>query len=235
MKNKKRSIIQKDIVAFHQALLRDKHHRYRSWGHCYRYFRRIRLGKEILDIDLAALQLGFYLASWGMYRGASFLLWKDYKIHKYAIKELFRDKYDELWHLDYAKIRNREHTAILLLKLSEKLRSIYISHVKIVNNKRQQVKVTDTLVSKILLGTMACTPAYDEFVRYGLSIEHIPYSYLNERHILALWEFCKKHDREFRVVQKRIQENGLKYPVMKLADMYFWMRGKRAAARWGSR
>jgi hypothetical protein len=33
------------------------------------------------DKDAAALQLGFYLASWGMYRGSSFLLRRWSTVH----------------------------------------------------------------------------------------------------------------------------------------------------------
>ena len=65
--------------SFYKKIEDDKYHRYKSWEHCYRYFKKNK-NKE-LNYDYAALQLAFYLASWGMYRGSSILLWKDYKIH----------------------------------------------------------------------------------------------------------------------------------------------------------
>jgi hypothetical protein len=49
------------------------HHRYRSWEHCYLYFHRSPPKALAADRDHAALQPGFYLASWGTYRGSSFL------------------------------------------------------------------------------------------------------------------------------------------------------------------
>ena len=228
------SRIERCILDFHARLRADPHHRFRSWGHCYRYFRQVRTGQITLDVDSASLHLGFYLASWGMYRGASFLLWKDYKLHRYAIRDLFRKKYRVLWNLDYTRIRDEARTADLLLDLADRLRHTYRIHVPAVNGAKRRVQATDALVSKILLGTLACTPAYDGFVREGLHADGIKYSYLNKRHILALWRFCNDHDREFRHVQRRIRENGVKYPVMKLVDMYFWIRGQRAAARWAS-
>ena len=79
--------IERPIVRLHRSLAVDRHHRYRSWGHCYRYFARRRRIRSAQGIDHGALQLGFYLASWGMYRGSSFLLWKDYRIHRYAVRE----------------------------------------------------------------------------------------------------------------------------------------------------
>ena len=52
--------------------------RSRSWEHCYRVFRDARTDPSP-DYDHLSLHLAFYLASWGMYRGSSFLLQKDYK------------------------------------------------------------------------------------------------------------------------------------------------------------
>ncbi|MCI0410964.1 MAG: hypothetical protein L0191_20780 [Acidobacteria bacterium] len=229
------SRIERCIMAFHNRLSGDRHHRFRSWGHCYRYFRQARAGRVALDLDHASLQLGFYLASWGMYRGASFLLWKDYRLHRYAVQDLFRVTYRSLWNLDYARIRDENRTADLVLDLADRLHHTYKDHVLAVNGTKRRVEATDTLVTKILLGTLACTPAYDEFVQNGLYADGISYSYLNRRHILALWRFCNEHDREFRRVQRRIRENRIRYPAMKLVDMYFWIRGQRAAARWESR
>ena len=153
------SRIERCILAFHDRLSADPHHRFRSWGHCYRYFRQVRTGRIALDLDRAALHLGFYLASWGMYRGGSFLLWKDYKLHRYAIRDLFRKKYRGLWNLDYARIRDKDRTADLLVDLADRLRHTYRTHVPAVNDAKRRVEATDTLVTKILLGTLACTPA----------------------------------------------------------------------------
>jgi len=56
------------IEQFHSQLSRDVHGRYRSWEHCFLYFKRDKA--HALDeyaIDQLALHLAFYLASWGMY------------------------------------------------------------------------------------------------------------------------------------------------------------------------
>ena len=60
---------------------RDGHARYLSWQHCYQAFCRYRDPDNQEAVDYLALHLAFYLASWGMYRGSSFLLQKDYKVH----------------------------------------------------------------------------------------------------------------------------------------------------------
>ncbi len=73
--------IKKRILSFHHQLQSDNNHRYKSWEHCFKYFSQ---GK--LDEDIACLHLAFYLASWGMYRGSSFLLWKDYLVHREVVQ-----------------------------------------------------------------------------------------------------------------------------------------------------
>ncbi|WP_298536796.1 hypothetical protein [uncultured Algibacter sp.] len=57
--------------------------RYNSWNHCYKAF-----GNPKLDNNTLSLNLAFYLASWGMYRGSSGLLQKDYKIHIGVVKKI---------------------------------------------------------------------------------------------------------------------------------------------------
>ena len=82
------------LKRFYDELKLDSNARYRSWEHCYSNFYHAR-GKEDVDIDYLSLGL-HYLASWGMYRGSSFLLQKGYKIHIPVIEELLKNKYDPL-------------------------------------------------------------------------------------------------------------------------------------------
>ena len=58
----------------------DANGRYRSWEHCYKCFYDAR-NNPSPDYDYLSLQLAFYLASWGMYRGSSFLLESNKNIH----------------------------------------------------------------------------------------------------------------------------------------------------------
>src|SRR5688572_3894668 len=85
------------ITAFQERLVADPHHRYRSWEHCYRFFRSRTRPQLLAEKDAAALQLGFYLASWGMYRGSSFLLWRSYTIHVGVVERLVSDEFAVLW------------------------------------------------------------------------------------------------------------------------------------------
>lgn len=88
-------LIIKSSTEFYNDLKGDENGRYRSWEHCYSHFIKAR-GSQEIDYDYLSLQLAFYLASWGMYRGSSFLLQKDYKVHIPVVKELLSEKYDVL-------------------------------------------------------------------------------------------------------------------------------------------
>lgn len=96
--------IHKTIMAFMSGM--KPHDRLRSWDHCYRYFHS-RTSQEIAhDLDHAALRLGFYLASWGMYRGSGFLIECDYTIHRDVIERLTTTRYDRLWQEEFGSGNN---------------------------------------------------------------------------------------------------------------------------------
>ena len=82
-------------LKFYNKLREDENGRYKSWEYCYKVFHDAHISSNIDDnyIDYLSLHLSFYLASWGMYRGSSFLLQKDYKVHKPVITEILKEDY----------------------------------------------------------------------------------------------------------------------------------------------
>lgn len=89
----------KDTLSkYYDNIKKDKNHRLKSWEHCYTQFKMV-FNKNELSVkgrDYLSLHLAFYLASWGMYRGSSFMLEKDYKMF-YGVVELhfnMNPKYD---------------------------------------------------------------------------------------------------------------------------------------------
>jgi hypothetical protein len=57
----------------------DLSRRYLSFDYAYNYFYKFNETKFKDDLEKSCLQLGFYLASWGMYRGSTFLLKSNMK------------------------------------------------------------------------------------------------------------------------------------------------------------
>jgi hypothetical protein len=79
----------------------DPHHRYRSCEHCYRFFRDLKASGFEAQRQNAALQLGFYLASWGMYRGSTFLLQHAYTVHLGVVDCLAFPRFAPLWEREF--------------------------------------------------------------------------------------------------------------------------------------
>jgi hypothetical protein len=78
----------------------DRHVSEYSWVHCYRNFEKSTPRVLEEDPDHAALHLGFYLASWGMFRN-SFLRWHAYTVHLEVIDQLVAPRFSALWKQEF--------------------------------------------------------------------------------------------------------------------------------------
>jgi hypothetical protein len=215
-----RQKIKSEILAFYKPMFLDRNHRYKSWEHCYTYF-----SKPISenDIDHACLHLAFYLASWGMYRGSSDLLQKDYLIHRTVVKEIIGHRY-----LFGTKFEDKEVEIDGVFRLIELIREHYKKAIKEVGGKMREnpFVATDTLVTKILLGTLGCAPAYDQYFVKGMRENGISYSNLSKSNFEKVIQFYLKNQDEIDQAGDEISRySGVVYPPMKLIDMYFWTVG----------
>lgn len=213
------------INKFYSDLESDENARYLSWEHCYKQFIKVH-NKENLtddDIDYLSLHLAFYLASWGMLRGSSFLLQKDYRVHIDIVKELVKPIYSNLWAIDYKELQKQQNLDNLVV-LVDRLKTIYRDKRK--NIKEVGTDISDILVTKVLLGTMGCVPAYDEYFKKGVSKYKITTQQLGKSSIKGLTEYYKENETELEGVRKKIsQARYLEYPQMKILDMAFWQLG----------
>jgi hypothetical protein len=216
------------ILAYYDRCAYDKHQRYRSWEHCFGYFQ----DRRAIDKDTAALNLAFYLASWGMYRGSSGLLQKDYKIHTSAVEKLFDPQYEALWDLDFDDASRDRTTANLIVSLSAALRATYPEQLTKDDGMRKHFPTTDTLITKILLGTVGCSPACDNFFIRGFRSKNREYSQFNQDFLCEVFQFCRAQKEALLQSQREIYSKScVSYPMMKLVDMYFWEIGRLAQGR----
>jgi hypothetical protein len=130
--------------------------RYRSWEHCYRFFRDVGPSGITAQPDQAALQLGFYLASWGMYR-RSFLLQHDYTVHLPIVACLASSRFAPLWDREFGSEANDFELVPVILDARDAVIEAY----------SEFGQATPTLVTKVLLGTFACLPALDKYSSLG--------------------------------------------------------------------
>lgn len=198
----------------------DPNSRFRSWDHCYAFFRDH--WGQLLNVEVAetaALHLGFYLASWGMYRGSGFLLDYTYKIHKPVIHALASSQdFLYLQQHDVGTCDSDINLVSEIMNLIDLIRDEYI-------NKLDK-KPTDTLVTKILLGTVGCLPARDTYFGNGFKNQQYVYGSLNRDFVKRILQFCINNRPQLLQLQPNITDlNGQPYPLMKLVDMHFWQIG----------
>lgn len=133
--------------------------RYSSFDYCFNYFKSFKNKREIANaknLEISSLHLGFYLASWGMLRGSSFLLEKSIAYLKDIIK--FISSFDKkIWNID---LEYSEEDMEVLLKFKKEL-------IKKFANKNN--KFSDTLITKIMLGVFGNIPAYDNYFKIFLN------------------------------------------------------------------
>lgn len=210
------------IKEFIRRTNEDEHGRYLSWIHCFNVFKENRFSANMQTYDYLALHLAFYLASWGMYRGSSFLLQKDYKIHVPVVKMLLERKYHCLYAITPDELI-KEKNLDLLMELSHRIKSYYENETPSFTSRKNNA--TDTLITKILMGTLGFVPAYDRYYRNAVKKYHVSTGYFNSNSIKQLCQFYIKYFDEFETCRKEISTIHIEYPPMKLMDMCFWQIG----------
>lgn len=224
--NKAKQAIKKAATTFYQSTTH-LNHRYLSWQHCYTHFANARKTTNP-DVDYLSLQLAFYLASWGMYRGSSFLLQRDYQVHTPVVQEILKKEYDCLFSLDCADFANVEIQQTLE-KLNQAVRELY-EHIrqdvyKEMGKGKVEKPLSDVLLTKVLLGTLGCTPAYDRFFVEAVKKTQMTTGNYNVASLKKLAEFYQSHRAEFESVRQTMKIGDLAYPQMKFLDMAFWQMG----------
>jgi hypothetical protein len=193
--------------------------RYASFDYCYNYFQSFReMGcPESLaasqNMQQSCLQIGFYLASWGMLRGSTFLLQKSAQFYEPLI-ECIAGMETPIWEIDVDSYT--EDTIEILLDCER----------RIVQSLSEGGRVSATLVTKIMLGVYGNVPAFDDrFVRgFGLrwsvkALRCIASFYEENRAVIDSFEIATL---DFASRQKTHR----KYPKAKIIDMIGFIEGR---------
>jgi len=195
----------------------DEFHRFKSWDHCFSAF------SSSEQNDNHALELAFYLASWGMYRGSSGLLQKNHLVHRVAVNIIYK-KHKLKCHKG-REVSPDDIKEILAVK--KKLANHYSS--KKFNRGAEDPKPispTDTLISKIMLGTLGCVPAYDRYFIMGMKEKGLMHFDFSKESLTELFGFIEKNGAAIEAAQQLIKTKLKRhYPIMKIVDMYFWQVG----------
>lgn len=197
--------------------------RYASFDYCYKYFRQSTSEELLKDIEKSCLVIGFYLASWGMLRGSSFLLNKSVKYYEPLIKYIAKlDK--KTWEIDVDQYNNENIKKIL---------SIYKDiKVIIIDDGNSHL----TLVTKIMLGVFGFIPAFDNY--FGNTFREIfnrecGFRSINKKSLNCIKEFYDSNREEIDDISNKIyltdfstgQKTNICYTKAKIIDMYGFTQG----------
>lgn len=194
--------------------------RYCSFDYCYNYFYSFYKENRLLELAnkdnlmISCLHLGFYLASWGMMRGSSFLLEKSVRNYRNLIISISKTD-PKLWEIDVDNYNDENIDLLLKCK-------------KDIINAFGENTPTDTLITKIMLGVFANVPAFDQFVQKSLKL----YT-LNRKSLLKIKEFYEKNKTvidSFKIYTldfSTCKETNILYTKAKLIDMCGFMAGQK--------
>jgi hypothetical protein len=192
--------------------------RYSSFDYCYNYFFSTPGEGIVKDAERSCMALGFYLASWGMLRGSSFLLNKSAKYYEPLIKYIGNmDK--SVWSIDIDTMEGENLKVVL---------SIYndIKDLTIKDNNSHL-----TLTTKIMLGVFGFIPAFDQ--NFGNTFrlifgEDCGFRSLNNNAVDCIRKFYLSNqediDRLAATTYTKSFQTGeataIHYPKAKIIDMY---------------
>lgn len=190
--------------------------RYASFDYCFNHFQEARESGDtakLADHDhrmLSCLQLGFYLASWGMMRGSGDLLQRSVR-DLVPVVEMIAAEPAPTWDLDAHCLGSRTDE---VLALSRRVRRAFT------------VPASDTLVTKTMLGAFGCVPAFDRYFRIGFGCQTLCADAL-----VRIGDFYMDHQakiEEYRVFTLNFG-SGLdtkrRYSRAKIIDMIFFQEG----------
>ncbi len=191
-------------------------HRYASFDYCYNYFSTIK--DPTHDIEKSCLVLGFYLASWGMLRGSSFLLQKSAKHFESTIEYISTlDKSTWKIDVDNYNIDNIKEIIHIYQEIKQRM---------IVNGNSDL-----TLITKVLLGVFGFIPAFDSYFCNAfreISKGQCGFRKVNEKSLSIIKTFyeCNRSIIDKLSVQTYTtdflsgQKTNINYPKAKIIDMY---------------
>ncbi len=191
--------------------------RYASFDYCFNYFQTHREADEAGAIaqgealQVSCLHLGFYLASWGMLRGSSELLRRSVRV-LVPVVETLASAPPALWEADADKYS--EDTVAAIVGFAGELR------------RSLATGASDILVTKILLGTMGCVPAFDSYFKKGFGVASFGHKSLRK-----VGQFYRENTEAIEAHRRATLDfdtaapTQRRYTRAKVIDMVFFVQG----------
>lgn len=160
----------------------------RSFDHCWNYFRRTPHPADAMEASCYAL--GFFLASWGMYRGSTYLFRFTNASYLQRVVELIDDRGAEFRQLDLDAYGT--DPAAIIEAFHDVENAMW--------PRRPAHQPTVVLRTKVIMGTLGFLPAFDQYFTAGIrslyNHDRRPsFSSVNERSVRAMADvYTANHD-----------------------------------------
>jgi hypothetical protein len=203
----------------------DNQSRWASFDYCYNYFYKNKGQVLVNELEKSCLVLGFYLASWGMFRGNSNLSQNSVALYKPLISYI--SKLDNsYWEIDVDSYNEKNIKKII---------EVYDEIKKLIIPENTHL----TVVTKILLGVFGMVPAFDEnFCRCFREIykgkKGGGFRSLNKNSLQLIKDFYESNRCEIDSYYNNLfttdfisgQKTNIVYSRAKIIDMYGFELGK---------
>ena len=212
----KKSIDIKEVIESYQ-MSTNPMDRYTSFDYCYNYFKTN--NNLTKDMEKSCLTLGFYLSSWGMYRGSSAILQRSVKTFEELIK--YYDSLERnIWEIDADNYS--DGNIEIILEVYAETRKLILPQ----NNSHL------TLVTKILMGVFGFIPAFDRYFcstfRDIFKAEKCGFTVVNRKSLILLRDFYQENFKEIdKFSSKTLTRDfisgdftNINYSKSKIIDMY---------------
>jgi hypothetical protein len=184
-----------------------------------------------VDIEKSCLELAFYLSSWGMLRGSSFLLQKSIKHYEPLIKYIIQLKKNNhsIWKIDAHNYNNNSIQTIL---------EVYKNITNLIMEKNKSTRHL-VLTTKIMLGVFGCTPAFDQYFTdtFREICKKLPgrngFRTVNKDNLIHIKHFYEANKEDIKFLRNKIHTLDFntgeftqrKYTRAKIIDMYDFAKG----------
>lgn len=207
-----------------------------AFDFCFNYFQQFKDKKERKPLGIpaisveAAAQLASYLASWRMYRGSSYISKRSFQVFVPLIQEISKEEWSFLWEIDSMEVLVKHFNEVM--QFSQITKQILTDEGKDVDGS-----ITDTLVSKILLGVFGFFPGLDRYFKDGMSNLGYSMNTINPKFIKELQRFRVQNidiinHRSYKTLDIVTgKETDRSYPFGRMIDIIGFEHGKALSKR----
>ena len=227
---------------FMETYHKDPKGRYQSYDHCRKVFLKYYKAGQPLSEDQyreVALNLYTFLASWGMLR-KGFLLHRDYTCLIDVVKELYKPDWKSLF-IEGTEVPSHDEYVEKVYDLGTNIRTI-LEKDKFYYDLKERKEIhaySITLLTKIMMSTLGCTPAIDRFDKTTLlkefdNSDKNTYSF-SQKTLSFVWGIVNVYKDKLIEATEKVNAqlpNGVEpYTIFKVFDMCIWQYGSQFSTK----